>query len=234
MDFSNLVILVTGASSDLGNTLIDILKYNNATVIGTYHHRKPKSNIPLIKCDITKEKDVKEVYEYLKDHYNGVDVLINLAALSLDEHFKEKDANSFMEVLKTNVLGTFLLCKYFALYNDKGTIINMSSLDASLSYNEYNMDYACSKSAAENLTKNFAYNLKNIKVCALAPGWINTDNVLNIDEVYLKRELERTKQERLLKKEEVALKIIEMIVNNDDYVTGDIVKMKEGEDYGNN
>ena len=66
MDFSNLVILVTGASSDLGNTLIDILKYNNARVIGTYHHKKPKSNIPLIKCDITKEKDVKEVYEELK------------------------------------------------------------------------------------------------------------------------------------------------------------------------
>ena len=234
MDFSNLVILVTGASSDLGNNLINILKYNNATIIGTYHKSKVASNIDLVKCDITSEKDVKKLFEYLKKKYNGIDVLINLAALSKDEFFLEKDADSFMDVLKTNVLGTFLLCKYFALYNDKGTIINMSSLDASESYNEYNMDYAASKSAVECLTKNLARNLKNIKVCALAPGWIDTENVRACDPNYIKRELEKTEQPKLLTKDEVSLKIIEMIVNNDNYITGDIIHMKEGNINGYN
>ncbi len=227
MDFSNLVILVTGASSDLGSNLIKILKYNNATVIGTYHNGKPTVNIDLVKCDITKEDDVKNLYEYLQKQYNGIDVLINLAALAKDEFFLDKSADSFMDVLKTNVLGTFLLCKYFALYNGKGTIINMSSLDASESYNEYNMDYAASKSAVECLTKNLARNLKNIKVCALAPGWIDTANVRNCDPKYIASELEKYEQPRLLTKDEVALKIIEIIVNNDDYISGDIIHMKE-------
>lgn len=228
MDFSNLVILITGASSDLGNSLINILKYNNAKIISTYHNTKINSDIDSFKCDITNEEDVKKLYEYAQEKYNGIDVLINLAALSEDEYFLDKDASSFMEVLKTNVLGTFLLCKYFALNNEKGTIINMSSLDASESYNEYNMDYAASKSAVENLTKNFAKQLKNIKVCSLAPGWIDTKNVRQCDPEYIQKELARTEQERLLTKEEVAFKIIEIIVNNDDYVTGDIVHMKEG------
>ena len=80
----------------------------------------------------------------------------------------------------------------------------------------------------ECLTKNFARNLKNIKVCALAPGWIDTENVRVCDPNYIKRELEKNEQPRLLTKDEVCLKIIEMIVNNDNYISGDIIHMKEG------
>jgi len=42
---------------------------------------------------------------------------------------------------------------------------------------------------------------------------------------YLKEQMTKHNQEKLLKKENVALKIIEMIINNDDYVSGDIVRM---------
>ena len=57
---------------------------------------------------------------------------------------------------------------------------------------------------------------------------LDTDNVKECDPNYLKEELEKTEQSRLLTKDEVCLKIIEMIVNNDNYVTGDIIHMKEG------
>ena len=102
--------------------------------------------------------------------------------------------------------------------------INISSTDASDTYSTYSMDYAASKAGIENVTKNLAKRLPKLKVCALAPNWVDTDTVLNMDRDYLESELKRIGQNRLLKKEEVALKIIEIIIN-DDIRSGEIIRM---------
>ena len=80
------------------------------------------------------------------------------------------------------------------------------------------------KAGVENITKNLAQRLPNLKICALAPNWVNTDSVLEMDKNYLEEELKRVGQEKLLKKEEVALKIIEIIIN-DDIRSGEIIRM---------
>jgi len=86
------------------------------------------------------------------------------------------------------------------------------------------MDYAASKAGVENLTKNLANRLPNIKVCAISPNWIDTETVLNMDKEYLKNEMKRIGQKKLIKKEEVVIKIVETIVS-DDIVSGDIIRM---------
>lgn len=232
MDFSNLTVIITGVSSDIGKTIADILVSGGAKVIGTYYQNKLKDRkIDTLKCDVSKEQDVIKLYDYIMNKYDGAEVLINCSALCKDNYFLEKDAEEFMQVLKVNMLGTFLLCKYFAKNMTKGTVINISSLDASKTYNEYNMDYASSKAGVENLTKNFAQALPNLKFCALAPAWVDTKSVRECDPNYLKEEMKKHEQERLLTKEEVALKVIEMVVNNDDYISGDIVVMDKGDEY---
>ena len=107
---------------------------------------------------------------------------------------------------------------------ERGVIINISSTDATDTFSTMSLDYAASKAGLENITKNLAQRLPNLKICALAPNWVNTETVLEMAPDYLENELRRIGQNKLLKKEEVAFKIIEMIIN-DDIRTGEIVRM---------
>ena len=86
------------------------------------------------------------------------------------------------------------------------------------------MDYDSSKAGLENLNKNLAQRLTNIKVCALAPNWVDTETVLEMDPEYLQSELARVGQNKLLRKEDVALKIVEIMIN-DDIRSGEIIRM---------
>lgn len=227
MDFANLVFIITGASKGIGKTLAEILSKQGATVIGTYYSN-PITNekIDYYHCDVTDEESISKLFSDIKNKYGHINSLINCAAASADDFYLNKKVESFMKVLRTNVIGTFLLCKHASLNLEPGgVIVNLSSLDATDTYNEYNMDYACSKAAVENITKNFAKTVKNIKTVALAPAWVDTESTLEMDPRYLKEELQKNNQEALLKKEEVALKIIEMIIDSN-IVSGDIVVMK--------
>lgn len=228
MDFSNNVFVITGASGGIGKVLCEILIKLNARVIGVYNNTIiTNKQIDSFKCDISKEDEVIKLFNYVKEKYKNIDVLVNCAAFCADEDYLEKSADSFNRVIAVNLTGTFLMMKYASLLmNNNGVILNISSMNASKTYNVLSMDYDASKAGVENLTKNFAQRLKNLKICALAPGWIDTDAVKEMDPKYLKEELKRVEQEKLLRKEDVALKIIEIIVNNDDYVSGEIIYME--------
>ena len=225
MDFCNKIILVTGASQGIGLTLANLLTDYGAKVIGVYNKTNIKdANFDTFKCDISNEFEIKKLMKYIKNKYGKLDVLVNSAALCLDNDLYAKTKKEFMKVLEVNLVGTFLMCKYGSLLMNKGVIINISSTDAQDTFSPYSMDYAASKAGLENLTKNLALRLPNIKICALAPNWVDTKTVLEMDPLYLQNELQRINQKELISKESVVIKIIEMIVS-DDIVTGDIVRM---------
>lgn len=224
MDFSNLVILITGASKGIGLCLSEILSNYNAKVIGTYNKTKVDVSFQMYKCDLKKEKDIKNLFKQIKDDYGKLDCLINCAALAIDNDIYDKSKKEFMEVLEVNLVGTFLMSKYASKLMDKGVIINISSTDATDTYNTYGMDYSASKAGLENLTKTLALRFPSIRVLALAPNWVDTESIREMDPEFLASELKRIGQKELLKKEDVALKIIELIINTD-YVSGSIVRM---------
>lgn len=225
MNFEGLVVLITGASKGIGACLANILTEYGATVIGVYNETKiTNAYFDTYKCDISSEKEIKNLFKYAKEKHEKIDVVVNCAALCIDDDLYDKTKNDFMKVLEVNLVGTFLMCKYASLEMDKGVIINMSSTDATDTYGVLSMDYAASKAGIENLTKNLANRLPNLKICALAPNWVNTETVLSMEPNHLKEELKRIGQQELIKKEEVALKIIEMIIN-DDIRSGEIIRM---------
>ncbi len=226
MDLEGLVILITGASKGIGKTLANILNDYGATVIGVYNNTKINELYDTYKCDISNEKEVANLFKYVKDKHEKLDVVVNCAALAIDNDIYEKSKEEFMRVVEVNLGGTFLVNKYASLLMKRGVIVNMSSLDATITYNTLEADYASSKKGVETLTKIFALRFPNLKICALAPNWVNTESVLEMDPNFLQNELERIGQKKLLTKEEVALKIIEIIIN-DDIISGEIIKMGE-------
>ncbi len=225
MDFAGLVVLITGASKGIGKCLANIFYEYGATVIGVYNNTKIEDVLyDTYKCDISNEEEIKMLFKYVKDKHEKIDVIVNCAALCLDNDIYDKTKEEFMRVLEVNLVGTFLMCKYASLEMERGVIINISSTDATDTFSTMSLDYAASKAGVENITKNLAQRLPNLKICALAPNWVNTETVLEMDPDYLENELRRIGQNKLLKKEEVAFKIIEMIIN-DDIRTGEIVRM---------
>jgi len=225
MNFDGLVVLITGASKGIGLCLAKILYEYGATVIGVYNNTLIKDLlIDTYKCDISNEEEIKKLFKYVLDKHEKIDVVINCAALCLDNDIYEKSKDEFMKVLEVNLVGTFLMCKYASFNMERGVIINVSSTDATDTFSTISMDYAASKAGVENITKNLAQRFPKLKICGIAPNWVDTETVLNMDRNYLENELKRIGQDKLLKKEEVSFKIIEIIIN-DDIRSGEIIRM---------
>lgn len=220
-------VLITGGGIGLGSSLARIFKSNNYDVIITYNTNKDKAlelskelNIKCIKLDLSNEKDIKEVFK------DDIDILINNAALSMDNEIENKIKEEFMKVLEVNLVGTFLMCKY-AVENNVKEIINISSTDSVDTYSGLNIDYSSSKAGINILTKTFALTYPSIRIISILPNWIDTESVLEMEPNYLKEELKRVGQKKLLKKEDVSRKILEIL--NSNIKSGELVRIDEGD-----
>ena len=119
------------------------------------------------------------------------------------------------------------MIKYLSKIMDNGLIINISSADGIDTYNEVSMDYCASKAAIISLTKTYSLAL-NSKVIAVAPEWVNTEIVKDMNPLFLEEELKRTNQKRLLEPNEVANKIYD--IANSEIKTGNIIRIGVEED----
>jgi 3-oxoacyl-[acyl-carrier protein] reductase len=235
----NKVVLVTGSSKGIGRELINYFAKNNYNVVITYLTNKEKAlnlkkyveeqyNIKAlcIKLDVTNETEIKNVIKKVINEFGKIDILINNAAYSSDNYIVDKTKDEFMKVLEVNLVGPFLMSKYISEYMNNGTIINISSKDATTTYNEISMDYCASKAGLNSLTKTLSLALKNIKVISVMPGWVNTESVLEMNEDYLNKELSRIGQKNLALKENIAKQIYEIVCNNN-IKSGSIIELED-------
>ena len=221
------IALITGASQGIGLTLSNMLLNKGYKIIGIYNNTVVnKKSIDYYKCNISNEEDIKRLFEYIKNKYKKIDILVNCAAISIDNDIYEKSKSEFMKVLEINVVGPFLMCKYLSKIMDKGIIINIASTDGIDTYSPISMDYSASKAALINLTENLALRFPKIRIYGIAPNWVDTDSTLNMNKEYLESELKRVGQNKLIKKEDVTLKIIN-IIENDNIKSGSIIRMDE-------
>lgn len=234
MNLKNKVVLVTGGAKGIGSSIVEslanlgcyvVINYNTSKQEAIKLKQKLKDKVMIIKADISNELEVKKMINKIVKEFKKIDILINNAAYTCDNLIEEKTKKEFMRVLEVNVFGTFLVSKYASKYMNKGIIINISSTDAVDTYNEYNVDYSASKAAVNSLTKSLALILKDIKVLSLMPLWVNTEIVREMNQEYLKSELKRTNQKKLLEPVQVANKVIELI--NSDITSGSIIRMEE-------
>lgn len=231
------VAIVTGSAKGIGKELIKRFASINYDVVIVYNTSKSEAlelrneiessyrvNALVVQCDITKENDIKNILTKILEKYSKIDVLVNNAAYACDNHIGSKSKEEFMKVLEVNVVGTFLVTKYFYPYLDGGIIINVSSTDAVDTYNNISMDYCASKAGVNSLTKTFAQEFKNIKVIGVMPQWTNTEAIKEMNPEYLKAELERIGQEKLYEPNEVACNIINVIYDKN-IESGSIVRV---------
>ena len=233
------VVFITGASRGLGYEVAKVFASHGYDVIGTYHkslekieevkkeiEEKYHVNFTIYKLDVSKEEDIINVRNNMNTH---IDVLVNNAGISRDSSFYDKTKDVFNEVLNTNLVGTFLVVKYLSKFMDKGSIVNVSSncgMDAG--YVE-GIDYNASKAGMISLTKDMArFFAPNIRVNAVAPGWIETDMVKDMDPAYRKEEENKALLKRFATPEEIAKVIYFLGSEDSSFMTGEVVKVDGG------
>lgn len=231
------VVLITGATSSIGRSIAlefakkkyDIIihynkNYNEAEEIKN-EIEKIGVNAFIYKADISNETEVNNMFAFISSKYLKIDILVNNAALSIDDNIISISKNDFMKVLEVNIFGTFLVTRCALNYMNNGIIVNISSTDSIDTYNEYNVNYSVSKASINLLTKIFASFYPNIKVLGLMPLWVNTKSVREMNPEFLEKELLRTGQTRLLEPIEVASKVIDLVESNT--LSGSIIRMEE-------
>lgn len=230
-------VLVTGSTGTLGEKIVEVLKNNNYNVIGTYNKNEKKAseiknkyNIELIKCDLENEQDINNLVDKVVNKYKNIDILINNAAFYQDEPLEEKTKETFLKILNINLVGPFLLSKKIGkhmLENKNGKIINIVSTNGIDTFYPESIDYDASKAGLINLTKNLAlYYAPYIKVNAIAPGWIETKETLEMNESFIKNEKNKILLNRFGKPEEIVDGILFLCKN--DYINGEIIRIDGG------
>lgn len=186
-------VLVTGGARGLGLAISlyylkmghsVVVNYNNSDEMAFKLKSEYGDRISIVKADVSNEDDVKRMFDAL----GKLDVVVNNAGIAKDSDPMEKSAEEFLEVIKVNLLGTFLVSKYAVNHVDKGCIVNISSTNALDTYYPESMDYDASKAGVISLTHNFSLYLKDrdIRVNVVCPDWIDTDMNLEMDEEYKK------------------------------------------------
>lgn len=235
-----MTVLITGGARSLGACIAElfaskgfdvIINYNNSYVDANNLKNKLEKEYDVrclvCKADVSNEAEVRKMFDVIKNTFGNIDCVINNAGICKDNILKDKDSDEFLSVLKTNLVGTFLVCKYGRKLINEGNIVNVASNNIyNGSYIE-SVDYDASKSGIVSLTHNFAKEFAPfIRVNAVAPGWIDTDMNKDMMTSYKKSESDKILLGRFANANEVADAIYFLASNT--YVNDCILKIDGG------
>lgn len=235
-------VLITGGSRGLGKEIVKKFASNNYNIVFTYLNSEKESEklqtdiqekynckVICLKCDVTKEDDAKDLFNSVKEEFGMVDCLVNNAGVALDNSIYDKTLDEFKYVLDVNLVGAFNVTKEISKIMSTGSIINVTSTDGIDTCYKEEMDYAASKAGLISLTKTMAKEFApNIRVNAVAPGWINTDMNKEMYSEFKKNEEEKILLGRFADPEEIANVIYFLATKEASYINGTVIRVDGG------
>ncbi len=235
------VILVTGASRGIGNNIARTLAQENI-VIANYNKsqneaiklkedlKKENINIDIIKADVSKRNEVKDMIKQILEKYGKIDVLINNAGISQYKLFTDISDEDWDNIININLKSNFIVTQEVVknmISRKNGLIINISSIWG-VTGAAMEVAYSTSKAGIIGLTKSLAKELgpSNIRVNAIAPGMIDTSMNSKFSDEEINDIKEEIPLEKIGKPEEVT-KCIKWLLE-DTYTTGQVISINGG------
>jgi 3-oxoacyl-[acyl-carrier protein] reductase len=237
------VCLITGAASGIGKATTLLFAQEGATVIAGDISKENLDSLvkeaeglpgkvdPYV-LNVTDRDQIKEVVEKVVQKYGRIDVLVNNAGITRDALLVRMKEEDWDAVINVNLKGVFNVTQMVVPYMIKqrnGSIVNVSSV-VGIYGNPGQTNYAASKAGVIGMTKTWAKELagRNIRVNAVAPGFIETPMTEKLPEKAREAALSRIPLGRFGKPEEVAQVILFLASDESSYVTGQVIGIDGG------
>lgn len=232
--------LVTGASRGIGKACAIELAKAGYDVAVSYAGNEEAANKTIAelkdlgvsakayKFDVSdKDACAKAVEEVLSD-FGKLDVLVNNAGITRDGLFMRMSADNWEAVINTNLNSAFYMTSPVIktmIKQRSGCIINMSSIVGVMG-NAGQANYSAAKAGLIGFTKSLAKELgsRNIRVNAIAPGFIQTDMTKDLD---TEKIAEHIPLKRLGQPEDIA-KTVKFLAEDAPYITGQVIGVDGG------
>lgn len=243
-DFSNQIILVTGATRGIGRAISETFLRAGGTVLGVYSgntkaaekfaadNQPFASHLSLYKCDISKEHEVAALFAQLQESYSRLDILVNNAGIRRDAMLALMDSEKWQRVIDVNLTGTYHMSKQavlFMMQNKYGRIINITSPVARLGF-PGQANYAASKAGQIAMTKTLAKEVakKKITVNCVSPGFIATDFIDDLPKEQLAEYKKLVPMRRFGSVDDVAHAVAFLAGKKAAYITGTTLEVSGG------
>lgn len=200
-NLSGKVAIVTGGSMGIGEAIVARLHEAGASVViadvndvkgnhlveklNTQRHNSAR----YCHTDVTNEEEVLHLVHEVLVAFERIDILVNNAGIFPMTTLHDMTKDQFDSVIRVNLGGVFLLTKHVSermiKQNIKGTIVNITSVDALHPSMIGLAHYDASKHGVWGFTKNIALELAQhgIRVNAVAPGGVVTPGVLRMQKL---------------------------------------------------
>jgi 3-oxoacyl-[acyl-carrier protein] reductase len=232
--------IVTGSTRGIGKETALLLLKNGINVIVSSRNQdnidkilqeilvefpSKKDNILGLKCDVSNYSDVKSLVNKSIKRFGKIDILVNNAGIVYFKSLLDTTEEEWDRTIDINLKGAFLFTKEVLQYmienKSGGIIVNVSSGAGRSGFPNLS-SYCASKFGIIGITESLAKEVddSNIKVMAICPGGVDTKMMKDV----VNQGFDRSNM-KLMKPEEVAKKIYDMIFNQKDYYNGQSIEL---------
>jgi 3-oxoacyl-[acyl-carrier protein] reductase len=235
---------VSGGTRGIGAAMCEVFAREGADVAFNYHSRddlaeEVKSKIEAhgrralsFKVSVTDRVGMKKTAREIVEAWDGIDILINNAAVNKGDNFATTTDKSWDWVVDTNVGSLFAVTKPFykqMIRKRSGSILNITSIGAIRSL-PTSVHYATSKAAMIGFTKCLSREAANfnITVNAIAAGIFDTDLGHSLPERLLQMHDFWVARQRLGRPAELAEFAAFMVSSRNSFMSGEVVIVDGG------
>lgn len=244
MVLENKVAIVTGGSRGIGRAICLELAKAGAKVVVNYAGNQEAAQqvvqeildqggeATAFQADVANGEMVKQMIDQAIQKYSKVDILVNNAGITRDSLLMRMKDEQWKEVLDANLTGVYNCTKAVVksmLKQKSGCIINITSVVGQTG-NAGQANYAAAKAGVIGFTKTMAKELgsRNIRVNAVAPGYILTDMTDKLSDELKEQIKGQVPLERLGAPEDVASLVAFLVSDKAAYITGQVVNVDGG------
>ncbi len=238
------IALVTGGSRGIGRASAIALAKEGAEVIINFVSNEAKAKetcneiaalggkASAVKFNVANPEETKSAIELILKDKKKISILVNNAGITRDGLMMRYSVEDWDQVLDTNLRSAFIVSQAVIrsmMKERKGSIIHMGSI-VGITGNPGQAAYCAAKAGIIGLTKSMAKELasRNIRVNAIAPGFIETDMTHQLTEDQKKNIFDVIPLGRIGTADEIAQAVVFLASPNSSYITGQTLVVDGG------
>ncbi len=242
-DLSGKVAIVTGGSRGIGRAICLALAEAGADILLNYSRSdkeadKVKKEVEkfgrkcvTVRANVGNFQQAQGLGKAVMSHFGKVDILVNNAGINRDRTLKRMTFEQWNEVIQTNLSSVFNCTKAVIdpLSERGGVIISISSIIGEMG-NLGQCNYASTKAGIIGFTKTMARELakSNIRVNAIAPGFVETDMLGTVPEDIRDQIKKEIALGRFGTPEEIAMSVVYLCSTAAGWITGVTLRINGG------